>query len=166
MPELSFFAPIKDVVLFVLAIWGAGLSTYSFLASRRKDKRSIQVKVSSVMLTYGDKLGPPIAKLEAINIGQRNVTISTLTFETPTKGRMFPLTQDRYPGLSDTKLPITLGDGESAQMYISYKEIGQALLEKYKGDRVNIVPVCIDSTGGEHRGEAWDVDANELIRMR
>ena len=165
MPESPNFAVVKDVVLFVLAIWGAGLSTYSFLVAKRKEKRSIQVKVSTVMLTYGSELGPPIAKLEAINIGQRVVTVSTLTFETPTKGRMFPLAENRYPGMSDTKLPVSLNDGQSAQMHISYHEIGEALVGNGKTGRIRIVPVCVDSTGGEHRGEPWDIDTNELIRM-
>jgi hypothetical protein len=165
MQEMTVFGIAKDVVLFLLAIWGAGLSTYSFRAARRKDKRLIHMRKTTVMLTYGSELGPPIAKLEAINIGQRTVSVSTLTFETPTKGRIFPLRTNRFPGLIDSDLPISLADGQSAQMHISYKEIGEALTVSGKSIRVKIVPICVDSTGGEHRGEPWEVDTNELMAI-
>jgi len=159
------FGIVKDVVLFALAIWGAGLSTYSFLSAKRKDARSIAVRQSTVMHTFGSSLGPPIARLEAINTGHRVVTVSTLTFETSTGGRIFPLTDNRFVGMKDTPLPTTLGDGQSAQMHLSYEEIADALISNGKVGKVSITPICVDSTGGVHRGEVWHVDTDELTRM-
>ena len=157
------FGFLKDGVLFAIAIWGAGLSTYTFLANKKKDSRSIKLKQFTVMHTFGSDIGPRIAKIEATNTGQRPVTISTLTFETVSGGRMFPLKKNRYEGMQDSTLPLTLSDGQSAQMYISYREIGLALQNGATSKPTRITPVCVDSVGGVYYGDPWDVTPEELI---
>lgn len=157
------FEFLKDGILFAIAIWGASLSTYTFLANRRKDTRSIKLKLFTVMHTFGSDIGPRIAKIEATNTGQRPVTISTLTLETASGGRMFPLQKNRYEGMQDSILPLTLSDGQSAQMFISYREIGLALRKGVTSKPTRITPVCVDSVGGIYNGEPWDVVAEELI---
>jgi hypothetical protein len=162
-PQWSF---IKDAVLFCIAIYGAALSTFNWRQAVRKDRREITVQTSTAMPTYHNGgLGPPFAKIEAINTGHRLVTVKTITFELPTGGRMFPMTAGGFAGMPDTRLPATLTDGQSAFMMMSYADIGDALIGNGKTGKVKLTPVCIDSADTVYRGKPWEVDPHEFLRM-
>lgn len=162
MPD---FDTVKNVVLFLLALYGAALSTFNWRQATRKDRRSILVQASTAMPTYGSQLGPPFAQLEAINIGHRVVNVTLLTFETEDKKRLFPMAASGFPK-ADTPLPVALADGQSATRYMSYQELGAALIHHRGTGRTKLTPVCEDSTGGIHRGKPWDVDPKEFITMQ
>jgi hypothetical protein len=68
-------------------------------------------------------------------------------------------------GLSDTALPATLVDGQSAHVYMSYGDIAVALLDSKNTRRLKLTPMCEDSTGRTYRGEPWDVDPQEFLKM-
>jgi hypothetical protein len=70
---------IKDGLLFLLALWGAALSTFNWWQAVRKERREIKITASTVMLTYPTgHLGEPFAIIEATNIGHRAVMVTNL----------------------------------------------------------------------------------------
>jgi hypothetical protein len=73
--------------------------------------------------------------------------------------------EGKIAGMADTSLPITLSDGQSAQLFQSYRDIGQALLKHGRTGKTKLTPICEDSSGGIHRGEHWDVDPHEFMGM-
>lgn len=159
------FGLVKDVILFALALYGAALSTFNFRQAVRKERRQIAVRFSTAMPTYGSQVGPAFAVLEATNIGQRSVTVHTLVLELEGGARLFPTVLDPFPGIPDTPLPITLGDGETARRYMPYQDIGSALLQLTPDGKAKVTPVCEDSAGGVHRGKAVEFDPAEWSRM-
>jgi hypothetical protein len=161
------FSVAKDVVLFALAIYGAALSTWNLIQAIRKDRRAVRVTVGRKMpVGIGGPLeGTAWAHVEATNIGQRPVTVTTIAFEIEGGGRLFSVGQASLPGMQNTDLPVTLADGQTARLHQAYSEIGRALIEHRTPRKCRITAVCVDSAGGTHRGEAWDVDAEELLRM-
>lgn len=164
MPE--WFPATRDVVLFVLAVYGAVLSTFNWRQAARRDRRSVAVKVSSTFVTYDDgSIGNCFAKVEAVNTGHRVVTISTLTLELDRGRRMFTMQPDSLPGMPDTRLPATLSDGESAHMLIAYRQIGEVLLRDGAKLEVEVTPICQDTVGNVYRGEPWKVNPAEFLRM-
>jgi hypothetical protein len=156
---------IKDVVLFFTAVYGAALSTFNWRQAVKKDRREITVIASTAMPTYGNQLGAPYAKLEAVNTGHRVVMVKTLTFETPSGARLAPMQVDRFPGMPDTRLPVSLSDGQSAHMLLPYSDIAEALMGNGQTGKIKLTPICVDSTDNVYRGEAWDVDPREFMRM-
>lgn len=101
----------KDVALFLVALYGAVLSTFNWRQAVRNDRRVVKVGVSTAMPGYADgRLGPPFAKVEAINVGHRVVVVKTLTLELENGDQLLPAQADAFPGMPDTRLPtIPLG---------------------------------------------------------
>lgn len=156
---------IKDAVLFVIAVYGALLSTFNWRQALKRDSRQITVTASSAMPTYGRDVGPPFAKLEAVNTGQRAVTIKTIAFQLSSGARINPMQRDSFPLMADTELPATLTDGQSAHFFISYAAIGDVLLHHGHRKVTKLIPVAIDSANNVYKGEPWDVDPQEFVTM-
>jgi hypothetical protein len=165
MPEWLTFATVKDVLLALLAFYGAALSTFNRRQAVRKDRRSVAVKVSTAIPAYGHNVGPCFAKLEAVNTGHRSVTITTLAFELPTGSRLFPTSWSSNPGVVDTPLPVALSDGQSAHIFIAYAGIAAALIQSGRNGKTRVTPIAEDSVGNIYKGNPWDVDPNEFSRM-
>lgn len=117
------------------------------------------------MPTYGGQVGAPFAKLEAVNTGQRAVTIKTISFQLPNRSRIFPMARDLFPLMSDTNLPATLADGQSAYLIMPYADIANALLHGGHTRRIRLTPVSVDTADNVYTGKPWDVDPHEFMRM-
>jgi hypothetical protein len=156
---------IRDAVLFVLSLWGAGLSTYNLWAAKRKDGRYLKVSFRTVMQTFTDgNLGEPYAQIEVVNVGHRPVTVSLISFERVDGGRIFATAELGIVGISNTKLPVTLSDGETAHWLMSYQDIGRGLLHHGNGAIEKLTPVCEDTARNVYRGEPWEVNPEQLAR--
>jgi len=159
-------ATVKDVLLFLLAVYGAALSTFNWRQSVRKERRSITVNMSTAMLALSDgSIVPDFLEVKATNNGHRSVTVVTLTIETPAGERLYRMTRDGYPGMVDTPLPVSLSDGQSARLFLAYQDIAAALIRKGHVKKTKITPVCEDSSGGIHRGAPRRIDPPEFSRM-
>jgi len=161
----TWFPVVRDVVLFMLAIYGAALSTFNWRQAAKKDRREITVSASTAMPTYGSQLGAPYAKLEAVNTGHRVATVKTLTLETSSGARLAPMQVDRFPGMPDTRLPVSLSDGQSAHVLLPYSDIAEALMGNGQTGKIKLTPICVDSADNVYRGETWDIDPREFLRM-
>lgn len=157
---------IKDGLLFILALYGAVLSTFNWRQAVRKERRQVKVVISMMMPVYPNfGICNTFVKLEAINVGHRPVTVTTLKLELPSGRCMFPTDAHALPGMPNSTLPVSLADGESAYMSISCSGIGSTLLGNGHSGKVKLIPVCLDSAGGIYRGKAWDVDPHEFLKM-
>jgi hypothetical protein len=162
------FASTKDIILFALAIYGALLSTWNLLQAIRKEKRAIRVTAGSKIPVFTNgEMGNTWVHMEATNIGQRPVTVTMMAFEVEGGGRLFNYKHSGQnpPGLEDTPLPITLADGQTARLHYAYSDVGLSLLGDGRSTSCTLIPVCEDSAGGIHRGEAWKVNPHELTGM-
>jgi hypothetical protein len=161
------FATAKDLILFLLAIYAAALSTWNLVQALRKDRRNVRVTAGTKMPVMSNgELGRTWAHLEATNVGQRPVTISLLTFEIAPGKRIFGTGHDGRPdGMEDTQLPASLTDGQTARRHFAYADVGSALLSEGQRGPCKITPICEDTAGGIYRGEARDVDLSELVGM-
>jgi hypothetical protein len=156
---------VKDVVLFFIAVYGAALSTFNWRQAVKKDQRQISISASTAMPAYGNRLGNPYAKVEAINTGHRVVTIKTISLELSTGARLFSMAAGGIPGMPDTPLPATLSDGQTAFIMMSYEEIGDALIQSGRTTKTELIPVCVDTAENVYRGKPWEVDPQEFVGM-
>jgi len=153
----------KDALLAGIALYGAALSTFNWRQASRKEKRIVVVKATSAIPTYTDGgLGKTFARIEAVNAGQRKVTITGLGFKLTDGKKLVSFVPNHFPGIQDTPLPATLDDGEKAILFFSYEALGEGLAKKAK---CKIIPYCEDSVGAVYDGEAWTVDPKEFVRM-
>ena len=97
-------------MLFVIAIYGAVLSTFNWRQAAKKDRRQITIRALTTMPTFGDQLGAPYAKLEAVNTSHGVVVVEA----SHSKLRPARLLADSFAGIPDTRLPVSLSDGQSA----------------------------------------------------
>jgi hypothetical protein len=166
MSSWSLWTGIKDVLLFLLALYGAVLSTINWRQAVHKERREMVVSISSVIpVWHGGHSGNAFAKIEATNVGQRPVTVTTLALELLTGSRMFPAVALPMLGMPNTPLPVSLSDGQSAHCSISYKDIAAALLQHRISERTRLTPICLDSAGSIYKGIPWDVDPHEFSNM-
>jgi len=153
----------KDALLAAVALYGAGLSTFNLRQAQRKEKRNIIITAGSAIPTYDDgRFGKTFARIEAVNAGQRRVTVTGLGFKLENGKRLVSLVPNHFPGIQDTRLPVTLDDGEKAHLYFSYEALGEGLATKGK---CRIIPYCEDSVGTVYDGKPWTVDPKELATM-
>lgn len=162
MPEWFTFAALKEPILFLLAIYGAVLSTINWLDSRKKDQRTIRVKMTTAMPTFGSQVGEAVARIEVTNAGHRNVTISLIALELPDGRRLFSTQAHNPLSQLDSALPITLADGQIALLHLSYAYIGRALINAGHKVSLKVVPVCESSTGDSYRGKGWTIDPQDF----
>jgi hypothetical protein len=160
--EGSHLTAAKDLVLLALALYGAILSTINWRHSARRDAAQIKVVIGPMRPTEGPQPGPPYARVEAINVGQRTVMIDILTLELPSGGRMFTPYMSGIAGLESTRLPASLDEGETARYIVSYEEIGRALRSHGLGRGTKLTPVCIDAAGRVTKGKPWEIDPDEF----
>ena len=151
--------------MFLIAAYGAVLSTINWRKSNQKARRRMNIALSTMMPASPDALGRCFVKLEATNIGHRPVNVTTLALELANGKRLFPTLFSGVPWVEDTRLPAVLSDGESAFFVMAYSDVGKSLLTNGLDEKVNIIPICVDSTGGVHRGKPWNVDPYEFSRM-
>lgn len=163
---MNNFEIARDVILLALGLFGTGLSIFNYVDARAKNKRQIKVTLSTAMPAYGDgTVGLTYAKVEATNIGHRDVVITSLFLESSEGGRLTTFEIGVFPGIPDTRLPIVLTDGHTAHRFYAYRDIGEVLRNSRRNGKQKITPVCEDSSGGIHRGKSWDIDPAEFIGM-
>ncbi len=167
MQEGSSFAFWKDAILLGIAVYAALLSTFNLWLAFRKDKRTLRVKIAFQypIFTNGE-LAPALIEVRATNHGHRGVMVTHIALELPNKSRLWPNEHREHNGfVQDTKLPITLSDGESASAFYSCRAVGAALLKMGTQNKINVIPVCDSSTGGTHKGPSCEVDPAEWTQM-
>jgi hypothetical protein len=163
---MTTFEVVRDVLLLGLGLFGAGLSIFNYLDAKSKDQRKIRVTLSTAIPTYQDgSLGLTYAKLEATNVGSRDVVVSSMFIEATPTGRLTAFDNGAFPGIADSTLPTALSDGRSAHRFYAYRDIGEALIKSGRTGKQIITPVCEDSSGAKHRGTPWEVDPQMLLGM-
>lgn len=101
-----------EIVTLVLAVWGAGLST--FLAVQR-GRRRIRLVLTPVIVS--GNVTEDLWAVRAINVRERPVEITMLGLTR--EGRRI---QERHVTLGKrppAELPVVLGDGQSVEVYFS-----------------------------------------------
>lgn len=107
-----------DDITFLLAVWGAFLSTYLALREVKKDKRQLKIILENVHWLE-------TRRLVISNTGHRPITIDQVAIQIADKryGVMDPLPQSSFWENNDKfkppELPLTLEDGKMAVFYLS-----------------------------------------------
>lgn len=142
-------------VTAVVALYGAGLSTYTLIQNRKEKQRQISVKLSNGFLTYGPELSPAMLLIEATNPGDRTVVLNTVGLSLPDgKTVAFPNPQ------STVCFPYPLQEGNSCMVWTPLKELAQQLSQKGYSGKVRLVGFYRDQLGTVYRSNAFAFDTD------
>jgi hypothetical protein len=153
----SWASPAKDVLLALIALYGAVLSTINWRQASRKERRVMKVEVAYATPFVGTQFLDDHIRVIATNVGHRKVTVTMLGLEVNSR-RLVTLPGRQIMDLGDTALPATLDDGERAIVHYVRRDVGQRLLNDRPGKH-KLVPYCEDTTGTVYRGKGFSVDA-------
>lgn len=138
--------PWFNIVTALIAAYGAYLSTFNYLAQRRRDRRALKVEVDDL----GDKgLFPPIFHVSAVNIGYRSVHLEDVAIFL--KGGV----EIVWTGLFTTHdgLPCELKEGKKFTANIMVNSLSDLLAEKGCKGRVKLRGQFVDAAGNVYRSQ-------------
>lgn len=150
---------LKDIVALAIASYGALLSTFNFVQIIRKEQRRLVVTIRENFISSSDgKPGRTISiSIVVVNQSQRPIVVNEPQFRLP-NGR-FVVPSHVYG--ADADFPKRLEDGETTLAAIRNADLSASLRRHRYSGKVKIRPVCVDTTGREHRGKKllFDIDA-------
>lgn len=124
----------------------------------KRENLKIIFKMGAITYTSGG-LGEWQYFIEAINVGERTVTVSSAHLKLPNnKYISFPFVQ---PHLS---LPYELTMGKNCLIGISSKQLGYSLIDAGYQGQINVIPQVITQGGKTFSAKNTDLDINDLIK--
>jgi hypothetical protein len=156
-------ALLISIVVAVVAVYGAILSTLNFRAQRRSRRPAVTVKVSNGMFVWGPRLSELQLMIEAVNTGEVPVMLSSFGFRLR-DGRSIALinptmhTVDHFPHELLPHCGVTVGE--------DFPVIAETLARANIVGRVRLIGFYTDQEGNEYRAEPCDFDVSEWLGRR
>jgi hypothetical protein len=143
--------PWLGIVNSIIAIWGAGLSTFIYCAQRRRDRPKLKVKIHD---PENDGNRAPVLQVSAVNVGHQDVRLEDASI-TLRNGEEL-VTNDLLDNKTDM-LPCMLQEGGKFTARIAINELYHLLSKKgYKENEfVMLRGKLFDSTGKAHVGQCY-----------
>lgn len=150
------------IITALVAVYGAILSTYTFVTNRREKQRQLLISFSNGFLTYGVDISPPMLFIEVANPGSRTVTVNIPCIKLPDgKSIVFP----NPAGMSDVTFPHELKEGKSCRLWIEMKELARELVRLGYSDIVKLEAEVRDSVGQVYRSrKPWLLNLQEWAK--
>lgn len=159
MPKLSQL-PWFNIVTALAAAYGAGLSTFNYLAQRRRDRRALKVEIHDP----GDKgLFPPILQVNAINTGYRSIHLASVGIIL--EGSEEIVWAGRFT--TDDDLPCELSEGKRFTANIMVNDLSELLVNKGHSGSARLQGQLVDEGGKiyrsrwcKYRMRKWELGGN------
>lgn len=135
-----------DILIALVAIYGAILSTVIFIKDQQKDKRRINIRLHSGFLTSDNgELSEPMLFFEIANPGFKKVTINTPSLRLKSGfSLIFPLRN------STVNFPYTLEEGRNITTWYELDKLKDDLIQKLNlHGIIKIKGVISDQVGNE-----------------
>jgi hypothetical protein len=141
---------IKDIITLVIAIYGAGLSTYILY----KQRRHISIAIQPDFHVYANgSISTQMVSIKAVNLGARDVKLTFPTIRLP-NGKFLSFTN--VSGMNE--FSKRLADGDTASLSMSMQKLSNSLKSTGLKGKVKIRPCCYDSAGKQYLGKRFKVD--------
>ena len=132
---------LLDLISLIIAIWGAGLSSYLALRELRRERRQVRVYLDHI--EWVERF-----QMLVVNVGHRPVTIVEVAlrpiYPEETSGE-FPIYPEAPEGFALPKLPALLNDGESLTLPMP-EQVGSIVYV----DGARFEAYALDAEGNEH----------------
>jgi hypothetical protein len=137
------------VATAIVAVYGAALSTYTLLRSRKEARRQVKVKLTWGVV--GDTPEPRMVFfLTASNPGQRTVTLQGFHLRFPNGNNLF-----FAPPLAGPAFPYEVREGRQCAVWAPVRDVVKALVKEGHMGKVKLVAVFRDATDREFRSKPF-----------
>lgn len=144
-------------VTAAVAVYGAGLSTYTFITQRRDNRPRVKVTLSYGALFLRDR--PQIALMIGVsNPGKHNVTVKSVWLQLPNKHRFF---MPRLEGTTQLPCELAVGQGQTFWMWPTIVA-GELSKQGMTGD-VKLSAGATDANGNEYRSEVGKFSVEQVL---
>lgn len=140
------------IVMAVIAGYGAVLSTYNAISSRKQNKHQITVSVSHGLLAFGPQLSDQMIMVNASNRGHRGVTLGSAGLWLPDKRQLV------FMSGGTVQLPHHLTEGTSCQQWTPLADIERELRRIGFSGKVSVRGFYLDALNKYHLSEPTDID--------
>ena len=142
-----------QILTALVALWGAGLSTYTFVTNRRDKRRVLKVRLRYALVPNIKSEPESRITITVSNPGYHSLTVTSVSFRLPSRKQLvYPYAQ------SDKSLPHELTPGTQLTVFISARQMVKDLKKGSFSGVVRLVGVCSDALGGEHKSSPYDFD--------
>ena len=147
-----------DIVIALVALYGAGLSTYTFIVERRDKRPLLNVRLTYGILDYVTR--GEIAMLFFVsNSGSRSVTVTSVCLLLPDKRTMVVR---QLPGTAP--LPVELQPGQGQTFWMLPRDVAQTLHEEGYRGVLKVRARCTDATGRDYHSKAGTFDIEAYLK--
>ena len=143
------------ILTAVVAVYGAGLSTWVFLDQRRRARPQIEIVISQGFLPRGREIGASMLIMTVTNPGHRTATVQS-------PGLLLPSGQQVvffHPN-SEVTFPHELLEGKACHSWTPLVELASQIREHGLSGTVQLVAVVSDAVGNEYRSEESPLDVD------
>ena len=139
----------------LVALYGAVLSTYTLVCSRRDKQRQVKVELSTGFLATGPDLSAAMLFIGVSNPGHITVTLNIPGIQLPNRETLvFP------DPLSDVLFPHELPPGNKCTVWTPLADLAERLKEKGFSGKVKLVGFCTDAVGTTYKGKRWKLNVD------
>jgi len=144
-----------DIIITLIAVYGAILSTYTIWNARKEHKREIRVE-----LAYGFSTHPLSPKgllliLTALNTGSKTVTLTSMGLILPRKDKKY--CTFLRPN-SNVSFPYDLPEEKNCSVWIDTKELAENLKQEGYSGEINLKGYYGDALSGKYESKQLKFD--------
>lgn len=133
-----------EIVIALVALYGAGLSTYIALSERKDKMRKVKIDLSRGFIGRGEQTEDALI-IKMVNPGIRSVTIRRPTISLPGKKKF--LMADIG---TNVKFPYELEEGKSCTAWIFEDIFYKELIKSGYSGKIKIRAVCLDQVDNKY----------------
>jgi hypothetical protein len=150
---------LTAIITAIVAIYGAGLSTYILIKNSKENKRQLTINLEKGFYTSGQGVSTPMLIISIANPGNRAVTIDSPYIELPDRTTLI------WPNpLSDVRFPYHLEEGQRCHVRAKMEEVKGELVKNGHSATVKLTAKIRDRTGKVYSArKPLEFDLNEEV---
>jgi len=145
---------VITIIMAIVALYGAALSTYNAIQQRKEKKPSIKVSQGIGMITDAmGGLSDAMIVLTAANTGHIPVTLASAGLFLPNSQQMI------FPPLAlNVRFPYELVPGKSCRIYREATSIVKSIKEQQYNGKIDVVVFFQDEVGNTYKSKKTKLD--------
>lgn len=146
-----------NIIIAVVAVYGAVISTYTLITQQKKDRPNLNVKVKwgLIPFTNGDVSEPQLF-IEALNRGHTNITLSGQGFILPDNKTIV----DPIPK-SNVKFPHELKAGKGCSIWMDVIETAYKLKSNGYSGKIDLIGFYRDQIDITYKSKPFSFNIDE-----
>lgn len=143
---------VVQIITAIVAVYGAGISTYTLVSNNKEKKRQIKVSLSIGYIVDRGNGDDPMLIITVTNPGFRTVTINTPEILLPDGKKMF------FPDpLSNVTFPFELHEGKNCMLWTKRQDLLEELIRAQYSGTIKIKGACRDATDKVYISKSFDI---------